>query len=67
VGRRVAVLHAPVVAAAEQGAGGIEQRAADRDPALLEARARLGDGDGEHGAAVDHRRAPAARRMRAIS
>jgi hypothetical protein len=40
VRRRVVALDALVVAAAEQAAGGPEQRAADRDAALVHAGAR---------------------------
>lgn len=46
--RRVAALDALVVAAAEQLARGVEQRAPDRDAALLEAGSRLGEGHFEH-------------------
>jgi hypothetical protein len=48
VSGRVAALHALVVAAAEQRAGGVEQRASDGHPALGLARPRLLDGDLEH-------------------
>src|SRR5206468_6248915 len=47
VHRRVAVLHAPVATAAQQGAVGGEQGRPDRDASLLEADLRLGERDVE--------------------
>ena len=49
---RVVVLHAPVVPAAQEAARGVEQRAPDRDPALLEPRPGLGQGHLQHGAVI---------------
>jgi hypothetical protein len=43
VRRRVAVLHAPVVAAPEEDSGGVEQSAADGDAALAQPGARFLD------------------------
>jgi hypothetical protein len=54
VRRRIAALHALVVAAAEEGARGVEQRAPDRDAALLHAGPRLGERHLQHRAVVSH-------------
>jgi hypothetical protein len=48
VHRRVVLLHAPVVAAAEHRAVGGEQRRPDRDPALRQTLSCLLDRDVQH-------------------
>jgi hypothetical protein len=56
MGRRVAALHALVVTAAEQLAGGVEQRAADRDSALRQPGAGFLERHGKHRLVVGHAR-----------